>query len=85
MHTALNAGPLRYQEQFSYHPHITLAQDLTSEQSVELAETARRRWAEFQHSRVFPVESLVFVQSSTRNLWTDLAHFQLDPAPSIRR
>ena len=85
MHVALNVGPLRYQEQFEYHPHITLAQDLTPEQSVELAKTARRRWAEFKHSRVFPVESLVFVQSSARNLWTDLAHFQLDAAPSIRR
>jgi len=85
MHAALNVGPLGYTEQFAYHPHITLAQDLTHEQSVELEQTARRRWAEFKHSRSFPVESLVFVQSSARNLWTDLAYFQLDPAPSIRR
>jgi len=85
MYKSLNVGPLRYQEPFPYHPHITLAQGLTREQSVELAAVARRRWSEYAYSRVFPVESLAFVQNTTRNLWVDLAHFQLHPAPSIRR
>ena len=84
MHRALNTGPLKFDAQFPYHPHITLAQDLTQEQSVELAATARRRWSEFPHSRVFPVESLAFVESAGLNMWTDLAYFQLDPAHSIR-
>src|ERR1044071_8821223 len=33
MHAALNVGPLQYREQYSYHPHITLGQDLTHAQS----------------------------------------------------
>jgi 2'-5' RNA ligase len=85
MHRALNTGPLKFDAQYPYHPHITLAQDLTHEQAAELAEIARRRWSEYRYSRVFPVESLVFVQNTSRNRWTDLAYFQLDPAPSIRR
>src|SRR5437667_407324 len=85
MHPALNLGPLKYQEPFPYHPHITLAQNLTHDQSIELAALARRRWSEYTYSRVFPVESLAFVQNTVGNLWADLAHFQLDPAPSIRR
>ena|SRR5215831_6940363 len=85
MHPALNVGPLKYREPFPYHPHITLAQNLTHQQSVELATVARRRWSEYTYPRVFPVESLAFVQNTVRNLWIDLAHFQLEPAPSIRR
>jgi 2'-5' RNA ligase len=85
MHGVLNVGPLNYQAAFPFHPHITLAQELTPERSVECAALARRRWSEYSGSRKFPVESLVFVQNTAGNLWTDLAHFQLDPAPSIRR
>ena len=84
MHQALNVGPLEFQETFAYHPHITLAQDLTRQESIELMALARRRWAEYPHTRVFPVESLVFVQNVTGNVWLDLAQFQLDRAPSVR-
>ena len=85
MHYAFNVGPLKYEAQFPYHPHITLAQDLTREQSIELTKIARRRWAEYPHTKVFSVESLLFVKNTARNCWTDLAHFQLAPAASIRR
>ena len=85
MYRSLNVGPLQYREPFPYHPHITLAQGLTREESVELTALARRRWSEYTYKRVFPVESLVFVQNTTRNLWVDLAYFQLHPEPSIRR
>jgi 2'-5' RNA ligase len=85
MHRALNIGPLKFDAKYPYHPHITLAQDLTREQALAHAAIARRRWAEYPYSRVFPVESLAFVKNTGRNGWIDLAHFQLDPAPSIRR
>jgi 2'-5' RNA ligase len=85
MHPALNAGPLKYQEPFSYHPHITLAQELTHDQAIELAAVARRRWSEYAYGRAFAVESLSFVQNTTQNCWIDLAHFQLEPAASVRR
>src|SRR5258707_1347009 len=85
MHLALNTGPLKYKEAFPYNPHITLAQKLSHQQSIELADIARRRWSEYRYPRVFPVESLAFVQSTSGNLWVDLAHFQLAPVPSMRR
>src|SRR5438552_18671839 len=34
MHRALNTGPLKFEALFPYHPHITLAQDLTREQPL---------------------------------------------------
>jgi 2'-5' RNA ligase len=85
MHRALNAGPLEYTEPYPYHPHITLAQDLNNHQSIELKTVAARRWADYSLSRSFTVDSLVFVQNITPNVWVDLAHFQLHPAPSVRR
>ena len=85
MYTALNSGFLKYQEPFPYHPHITLAQNLTHDQSIELAAVARRRWSEYPYPRVFSVESVVFVQNTVEKLWVDLANFHLEPAPSIRR
>jgi 2'-5' RNA ligase len=85
MHEVMNTGPLYYKEPFPYHPHITLAQDLTHEQSLELESLARRRWAEFTYQRAFTAELFAFVQNTGGNAWIDLAHFQLHPAPSIRR
>jgi 2'-5' RNA ligase len=84
MHEAMNVGALACKEPHPYHPHITLAQDVTHEQSIELAALARRRWSEYPYQRMFLVESLAFVQSSVRKLWFDLAHFELDHAPSVR-
>ena len=85
MHRALNTGPLEYREPFDYHPHITLAQDITPSQSAEMAALARQRWSEYSAQRGFPVETLAFVQNTTGNHWIDLAHFELHPAPSVRR
>src|SRR5712692_2515517 len=34
MYKSLNVGPLQYQEPFPYHPHITLAQGLTRQDSI---------------------------------------------------
>jgi 2'-5' RNA ligase len=85
MHGALNSGPLAANEPYPYHPHITLAQELTHEESVRLAGLARRRWSEYPYQRAFQVDSFAFVQSVGQNLWLDLARFELAPAPSVRR
>jgi 2'-5' RNA ligase len=85
MHHSLNVGALACKEPFPFIPHITLAQDVTHEQSIELAQIARRRWSEYRYQRVFPVESFAFVQSSAQKLWFDLARFELDATPSVRR
>src|SRR6185369_8457284 len=51
MHQALNTGPLKYEAQYPYHPHVTLAQNLTHGQSVEFAAIARRRWLAYTGPR----------------------------------
>lgn len=81
MHGLLADGPLEYQEPFPYHPHITLAQDLKTENLAEICEAAARRWAEFRGSRSFPVETLTFVQNTLQNRWLDLARWSLGAVP----
>jgi 2'-5' RNA ligase len=85
MHRKMNVGTLEFREPFSYEPHVTLAQDLTQPAVAEAAATARQRWSEYPYQRMFTVESLTFVQNTSKNVWVDLAHFQLDPALSIHR
>ncbi len=77
MHEALNSDALAFQDPFPYHPHITLAQEVPHERVAEVFALARRRWEEFSGPRSFRAERAVFVQSTIRNVWLDLAEFPL--------
>ncbi len=77
LHENLNEGQLEYDGPFPYHPHITLAQDLTREQALECAELAKKRWAAYDGPRHFSVEELSFVRSDTPGVWRDLAYVDL--------
>ena len=77
LHENLNSGQLEYDGPFPYHPHITLAQDLTREQAIALAEVARERWASYDGPREFCVDALSFVRSDAPGIWRDLAHVDL--------
>jgi 2'-5' RNA ligase len=77
LHSAMNSSALEFVEPYPYHPHITLAQDVSHERAGELAELARRRWAEFPGSRIFRAERAVFVRNTTDNCWLDLAEYAL--------
>jgi 2'-5' RNA ligase len=73
LHENLNSGQLEYDGPFPYHPHVTLAQELTREQALEVAELARERWAGYDGPRGFCVEELSFVRSDKPGVWHDLA------------
>ena len=82
MHRAMNVGPLGFDEPFPYHPHITLAQEIPSGQVTEVHELARRRWREFRGNRTFRADRTVFVQSTLRDCWIDLADYELGAVPA---
>ena len=77
MHAAMNAGALEFQEPFSYHPHITLAQEIPHQEVRTIYELAQRRWREYRGSGVFRVERTVFVRNTLSNGWIDLAECRL--------
>ena len=77
VHRALNTGPLAFNEPYPYHPHITLAQGLAPGQAKPLYELARKRWSEFQGSKLIRAERACFVQATACSTWVDLAEFRL--------
>jgi len=84
IHDRFNSGPLGFAEPFGYHPHVTLAQELTADQVARTREEAKRRWAEYKGERTFRVETITFVQSTSDNRWLDLAHWTLGAVPTAR-
>jgi len=72
-YSALNCGCLSYTEPFPYHPHITIAQNVTAEDAARLAAVASERWADYDGPRSFEVASLSFVQQVAPNVWVDVA------------
>ena len=77
MHAAMNADGLRFPDAFSYHPHVTLAQNLQPDQVDELLHVARARWAECPYSKTFRVDKAVFVQNTRNCGWIDLGECRL--------
>ena len=77
IHAAMNADSLAFVEPFAYHPHVTLAQDVSHGDVADALELAERRWREFPGQRSFRIEHAVFVQNSAGDRWLDLAKFRL--------
>jgi 2'-5' RNA ligase len=77
MHTALNTAGLQFTDLYSYHPHVTLAQELRADQVSGVAALARRRWTGAPVERAFTVGRMTFVQNSANNIWQDLDAWDL--------
>jgi len=75
LHRALNGASFKFAEPFAYHPHITLAQGLTSEEVAAKYDLACRKWHEFTGHRTFRAEQAVFVQNTCSDCWIDLAEY----------
>jgi 2'-5' RNA ligase len=82
MHDGLNFAGLNCREPYPYHPHVTLAQELKSDEVDELARVARVRWVESPLPKTFRVEQAVFVQNTRRNEWIDLGETKLGHSES---
>lgn len=80
MHTAMTCHCLAFEEPFSYHPHVTLAQEIPPSAVDDLRNHAERRWREYRGPRRFRAERAMFVQSATNNHWIDLAEYALGVA-----
>ncbi len=83
MYEAMNCGPCQYSERFRYHPHITLAQNLSPERAAETLQIAESAWRLWTGPRVFRVETLSFVQNPTGTKWVDLDHITLLDRPAL--
>jgi hypothetical protein len=77
MHAAMNRSSLDFVEPFAYHPHLTLAQELTSSNVAGVRDLALERWRTYQGPRHFRAERAVLVQNTLNNCWVDLAEYSL--------
>jgi 2'-5' RNA ligase len=77
LYRALNCGSLQYAENFPYHPHVTIAQNIEAESAPDLAALAVDRWSEYQGPRGFTVDRLSFVQHIAPSVWVDVATLTL--------
>ena len=75
LHRALNGASFEFVEPFAYHPHITLAQGLTSGEVAAKYDLACREWQAFTGNRTFRAEQAVFVQNTHSDCWIDLAEY----------
>ena len=86
MHRQFDTGTLHFEEPYTFHPHITLAQNLLPERVEETFRIARESWAQWKGMVTFPVEELSFVQNTDRGIWLDLQHIPLVGEPAgVRR
>ncbi len=83
LYKALNRGCLEYSEPFPYHPHITIAQNITADESIRMAATARERWAQYRGPRGMEVSVLSFVQHVAPSIWADIASLPLGAAVPV--
>ncbi len=77
MHAAMNRSVLDFDEPYEYHPHLTLAQEITHENVVRVRDLAVQRWREYNGPRRFRADRAVLVQNTMNNCWIDLAEYSL--------
>ena len=77
LYSALNCGCLQYAENFPYHPHITIGQNILPGDAPRLALIAQEKWMQYQGPRGFDVSVLSFVQHVAQSIWADVAALPL--------
>ncbi len=80
LHQALHQGHLAAPEPYDYVPHITVAQEMTDQDTAKVQERVRQRLAAYHGPRRFLVEKLIFVRLTPEGNWLDLAELQLGRA-----
>lgn len=84
LHAALNHGVLFAEDQFPFHPHVTVAQNLGALPFDEVLARARRRWQECRLPRQFTVSELTLVRNADPACWEDLSRHSLAPLSLLR-
>lgn len=77
IHDAMNTDALGFAEPFAYHPHITLAQEITPGDVEAVYDRAQSLWDGYTGPRSFRADRTSFVQNTLGNCWLDLAEFSL--------
>ena len=79
LYSTLHTGVLHGEQHYRYVPHVTLAQNLHTDEVDELLPVAKQQWAAWNGPRRFRVEALTFVHSANhaRSAWVDVGSVPL--------
>lgn len=83
LYRSLLGGCFSAEERYRYQPHVTLAHLGPDGPVQEAFEEAKRRWAEYAHSRSFYLDQLTFVECTAEKCWKNLHSFQLRAPVSV--
>jgi len=76
LHDLVNGGPLAFNEDLPFMPHLTIAKLETIERARQVYEISRDRWDRYEGSHRARIEHLSFVRGSNAE-WTDIAPITL--------
>lgn len=77
LHERLASGTCEFQENYTYHPHVTLAQYLLPDHAQAIRAEAEKRWNAWNGPRGFLLDRLTLVQNTESNRWRNLHDFVL--------
>jgi|ERR1019366_5429039 2'-5' RNA ligase len=83
LYCALNNGCVEYRENYPYHPHITIGQNVEPGEVEKKAAIAQAKWAGWSGPRGFMVSTLAFVQHVAPGIWADVAALPLGMQVSV--
>jgi len=83
LYCALNNGCVEYRENYPYHPHITIGQNLEPGEVEKKAAIAQAKWTAWTGPRGFTVSTLSFVQQVADGIWADVAALPLGKGFSV--
>ncbi|MBI2683286.1 MAG: 2'-5' RNA ligase family protein [Acidobacteriales bacterium] len=73
LHRRLSSGPLAFQEEWPYAPHLTIVKMPELAQTDGALAEARLRWERYHGQRTVRIEELTFVREGLHQPWVDLA------------
>lgn len=77
MYQRMNCGASKFKEQYSYSPHVTMAQELSGAGLDAAVSRARKRWADCGLEKSFVVDRLWLVRSLDCACWEDVQDYTL--------
>lgn len=77
LHRRLNCKEIEQKEQYSYFPHITIAQGLDENGVLSISREASMAWATYKGERSVRIELLSLVNHTPDNRWVNIAQVPL--------
>lgn len=80
LHLRLNDGLFAFPEAHTFHPHVTLAQDVPAEDLNRVLERAEKSWKRYSGPRSYRVDACSLVENISLGRWDPVSEHRLAPS-----